>query len=208
MAKHYVEVEGHWDEARLSSGFPRRHWRSAWRPWAVWGSGSNRCWERASDPYGPTALRRTWHSPRGRGAALDDGPHFFGSGRGNRVGSRPPSSNEPRCSMPYCPICTASSACLTSVISPRRSFANPRFLRPCHGVMPRGGVSLLSYPADLARFPDGTWRVISDRRRPFGIGLCAGESAGSARALSDVSASIGCARWELFSTPSATLCCG
>ena len=45
----------------------------------------------------------------------------------------------------------------------RCCLANPHFLRPCHGIKPRGGVYLHSYAADMARSPDGRWWVTSDR---------------------------------------------
>jgi uncharacterized circularly permuted ATP-grasp superfamily protein/uncharacterized alpha-E superfamily protein len=48
-------------------------------------------------------------------------------------------------------------------------FANPRFLRPCIGASAGGLVQC--YAADLARAPDGTWRVTGDRlQAPTGIG--------------------------------------
>ncbi|MGC9943722.1 MAG: circularly permuted type 2 ATP-grasp protein [Verrucomicrobiota bacterium] len=56
-------------------------------------------------------------------------------------------------------------------LSPALVFAQPDFLRPCHGVrMPRN-LYLHFYAADLARSPDGRWWVISDRTQiPTGAG--------------------------------------
>jgi uncharacterized circularly permuted ATP-grasp superfamily protein/uncharacterized alpha-E superfamily protein len=56
-------------------------------------------------------------------------------------------------------------------LSPAMVFAQPDFLRPCHGVAAPGGVFLHFYAADLARSPDGRWWVISDRTQvPTGAG--------------------------------------
>lgn len=50
-------------------------------------------------------------------------------------------------------------------------FANPHFLRPCHGIAPRDGIYLNTYAADLGRGPDGRWWVVADRTQaPAGAG--------------------------------------
>lgn len=56
-------------------------------------------------------------------------------------------------------------------LSPSLVFAQPDFLRPCHGIRPPRGQFLHFYAADLARSPDGRWWVISDRTQiPTGAG--------------------------------------
>ncbi|MEP7299434.1 MAG: circularly permuted type 2 ATP-grasp protein, partial [Burkholderiales bacterium] len=50
-------------------------------------------------------------------------------------------------------------------------FGHGGFLRPAHGIRPAGGVHLFQYAADLARAPDGSWWVVSDRTQaPSGAG--------------------------------------
>ncbi len=50
-------------------------------------------------------------------------------------------------------------------------FANRAFLRPCHGVEPPQGQHLVLHAVDLARAPDGQWRVVKDRTQmPAGTG--------------------------------------
>ena len=50
-------------------------------------------------------------------------------------------------------------------------FANPGFLRPCHGLKPPAGRWLHLYAADLVRTPGGTFEVLSDRTQaPSGSG--------------------------------------
>src|SRR5262245_35666878 len=48
-------------------------------------------------------------------------------------------------------------------LPPALVFANPAFLRPCHGFPVPGGIYLHHLAVDLARSPDGQWWVISDR---------------------------------------------
>jgi uncharacterized circularly permuted ATP-grasp superfamily protein/uncharacterized alpha-E superfamily protein len=56
-------------------------------------------------------------------------------------------------------------------IPPALVFANPGFLRPCHGVSVSGNTYLHLLAVDLARGPDGEWWVISDRTQaPSGAG--------------------------------------
>src|SRR5208282_1294054 len=50
-------------------------------------------------------------------------------------------------------------------------FAQPDFLRPCHGLRPPQDIFLHFYAADLARSPDGRWWVLADRTQiPTGLG--------------------------------------
>ncbi|MEW5975234.1 MAG: circularly permuted type 2 ATP-grasp protein [Acidobacteriota bacterium] len=56
-------------------------------------------------------------------------------------------------------------------LPPALVFANPAFLRPCHGFSVPGGVYLHHLAVDLARSPDGQWWVLSDRTQaPSGTG--------------------------------------
>ncbi len=48
-------------------------------------------------------------------------------------------------------------------LPPALVYAQPDFLRPCHGVRAPQDVFLHLYAADLARLPDGRWWVTSDR---------------------------------------------
>jgi len=66
-------------------------------------------------------------------------------------------------------------------------FSNPSFLRPCMGITPPDGIHLHTYAADLARSPDGSWWVISDRtQNPSGIGYALENRLVSARTLPSV----------------------
>jgi uncharacterized circularly permuted ATP-grasp superfamily protein/uncharacterized alpha-E superfamily protein len=57
------------------------------------------------------------------------------------------------------------------LVPPELPFGHPNFLWPCHGLVPRGGSWLHVYAADLARAPDGHWRLLADRTQvPSGAG--------------------------------------
>ncbi len=56
-------------------------------------------------------------------------------------------------------------------LPPALVFANPNFLRPCHGIQPAGNRFLSYYAADLYRGPDGRFRVLRDYgANPAGLG--------------------------------------
>ena len=56
-------------------------------------------------------------------------------------------------------------------IPPELVFANPYFLRPCHGIQPAAGRFLVYYAADLYRGADGRLRVLRDfGANPAGLG--------------------------------------
>lgn len=57
------------------------------------------------------------------------------------------------------------------VLPPEFAMANPRFLRPCHGIAPPRAGHVVRYAADLVRDASGAWRVYSDRTQtPSGAG--------------------------------------
>ena len=57
------------------------------------------------------------------------------------------------------------------LLPPELVFAHPGFLRPCHGLTVPDDCYLHVYAADLARAPDGQWRVLADRAQsPAGSG--------------------------------------
>jgi uncharacterized circularly permuted ATP-grasp superfamily protein/uncharacterized alpha-E superfamily protein len=56
-------------------------------------------------------------------------------------------------------------------LPPHLVYGHPQFLRPLHGTRPQGGVHVHLYSADLARAPDGSWRVMASRAdAPSGLG--------------------------------------
>lgn len=72
----------------------------------------------------------------------------------------------------------------TRWLSPALVFAQPDFLRPCHGVPVTNETYLHFYAADLARSPDGRWWVMSDRTQiPTGAGYTLANRLATSRIL-------------------------
>src|SRR5271170_3990634 len=72
----------------------------------------------------------------------------------------------------------------TRRLPPALVFAQPDFLRPCHGIRPPNETFLHFYAADLARSPDGQWWVMSDRTQvPTGAGYALANRLVTSRAL-------------------------
>lgn len=72
-------------------------------------------------------------------------------------------------------------------LPPELVFANPNYLRACHGVPVPGDVRLNFYAADLARSRDGRWWVLNDRTQvPSGSGYALENRLVSAQTLSQV----------------------
>ncbi len=71
-------------------------------------------------------------------------------------------------------------------LPPALVFAQPDFLRPCHGLKQPGGAYLHFYAADLTRSPDGQWWVVSDRTAiPTGAGYALANRLITSRLLPD-----------------------
>jgi len=71
-------------------------------------------------------------------------------------------------------------------LPPALLFANPGFLRPCHGIQPPDGVQLHLAAFDLGRMPDGSWVVLDDRTQaPSGAGYALENRMVLSRSLPD-----------------------
>lgn len=70
------------------------------------------------------------------------------------------------------------------VLPPALVFGNPQFLHACHGVKVNGGNFLHFVAFDVARSPDGSWCVLSDRAQaPAGAGYALENRIVAARCL-------------------------
>jgi len=70
-------------------------------------------------------------------------------------------------------------------------YANPQFLRSCHGIEIQGGNHLPFYAVDLARSPEGYWSVIADRTQtPSGLGFALENRAILSRVIPEVMQSV------------------
>lgn len=91
------------------------------------------------------------------------------------------------------------SLLIDGALPPEFLFANPRFLRPVHGMRPPEGRYLHLYAADLARGPDGRWTVLADRTQaPSGAGYALENRIVMARAFLEVFRACGVGRLAAF----------
>ena len=186
----YSGIAGHWDEAVLASGIPRRHWRDLYVE---------------VSHMGLRQLNRRWHT--GQQLIHSEGityhPANLPEGSEYTWPMDPiPLVINPRewASIEAAVIQRASllNAVLADIYGDQRLLhervmpaalvlANPRFLRPCFGVSPLGGVHLQTYAVDIARSPDGGWWVLADRTQaPSGMGYTLQNRLITARTLPGV----------------------
>jgi uncharacterized circularly permuted ATP-grasp superfamily protein/uncharacterized alpha-E superfamily protein len=181
---------GHWDEAVDASGAPRRHWTRL-------AAGLRR--------MGNQEFTRRWDA--GQRLIRDNGVTYnvYGDPRGT---ARPwPMDLIPlaldadewtgieRAVVQRATLLNAILAdgygshwlLRDGLVPPDLVLANPSFLRPCHGIVPPGGVYLHNYAVDIARAPNGRWWVLADRTQaPSGAGYALENRLVSARTLPTV----------------------
>ena len=190
MVRQYVPHEGHWDEALLASGFPRRHWRglsvalgrmgfrqlsNRWRTGQQLIQANGVTYNVYGDPQGK---ERPW--------LMDPIPLLIDEGEWAHI-ERSIIQRATLLNDVLADLYGDQKLIHSGKIPAAMLFANPNFLRPCHGIKPPGGVFIHSYAADLARSPDGSWWVISDRTQaPSGVGYALENRLVSARTLPSV----------------------
>jgi uncharacterized circularly permuted ATP-grasp superfamily protein/uncharacterized alpha-E superfamily protein len=187
MIRQYVPDEGHWDEALLPSGFPRRHWRklsvalgrmgfrqlsNRWRTGQQLIQANGVTYNVYGDPQGK---ERPW--------LLDPIPLLIDEGEWAHI-ERSVIQRVTLLNTMLADLYGPQNLIHSGKIPGAMVFASPGFLRPCFGVQPPKGVFIHSYAADLARSPDGSWWVISDRTQaPSGVGYALENRLVSARTL-------------------------
>jgi uncharacterized circularly permuted ATP-grasp superfamily protein/uncharacterized alpha-E superfamily protein len=190
MVRQYVPVQGHWDEALLESGFPRRPWRQL---------------SVALGRMGFRQLSSRWRTGQQLIQANGVTYNVYGDPQGKErpwlMDPIPLLIDEPEWAQIERSIIQRASLLnnmLADLYGPQKLihgghipaamlFANPNFLRPCFGIKPPNGVYIHSYAADLARSPDGSWWVIADRTQaPSGVGYALENRLVSARTLPSV----------------------
>jgi uncharacterized circularly permuted ATP-grasp superfamily protein/uncharacterized alpha-E superfamily protein len=186
----YSGIAGHWDEAVLPSGMPRRHWRDLYVE---------------VGRMGLRQLNRRWHS--GQQLIASEGitynPSSLQEGSEYTWPMDPIPLAVDQREWTFIETAVAQRATLLNAIladlygsqrllherhvpSPL-VFANPNFLRPCFGLQPAGGVHLHTYAVDIARSPDGHWWALADRTQaPSGMGYTLQNRLITARTLPGV----------------------
>jgi uncharacterized circularly permuted ATP-grasp superfamily protein/uncharacterized alpha-E superfamily protein len=170
----YTPAKDVWDEMLIAPGEPRPHWIPVVR-W-LRGQGRNelaRRWEQGQrlihengvtyNVYGdPRGMHRPWE--------LDAVPLVVSSGEWARL-DRALAQRARLLNLVLADLYGSQHLVRDGLLPPERIYANPAFLRPCHGVAFPGGIALHVYAADLARAADGRFWVIADRTQaPSGAG--------------------------------------
>jgi uncharacterized circularly permuted ATP-grasp superfamily protein/uncharacterized alpha-E superfamily protein len=186
----YIPIPGHWDEALLPSGFPRRHWRKLYVEIGRMGfQHLSRRWESGQQliqsqgvTYNVDNLPEgsEYHWP------LDPIPLVIEAGEWAFI-ERAVIQRATLFNAILSDLYGNQRLLHDGLIPPALLFANPHFLRPCFGITPPGGVHLHTYAMDLARSPEGNWWVIADRTQaPSGMGYTLQNRLLSARTLPGV----------------------
>lgn len=170
----YDAVDGYYDEVRAADGRLRPHWRELIG---------------AIEAFGPHEAERRWRE--GRRLLRDNGVTYnvYGDPRGvDRPWDLDPiplvltAQEWSEIEAAVVQRATLLNRIIADVYGPQRLladgllppelvYANPSFLRACHGVEVADDRYLQVYAADLARAPDGRWWVIADRTQaPTGAG--------------------------------------
>ena len=186
----YIPIPGHWDEALLPSGFPRRHWRKLYVEIGRMGfQHLSRRWESGQQliqsqgvTYNVDNLPEgsEYHWP------LDPIPLVIEAGEWALI-ERAVIQRATLFNAVLSDLYGNQRLLHDGLIPPALVFANPHFLRPCFGITPPGGVHLHTYAMDIARSPQGNWWVIADRTQaPSGMGYTLQNRLLSARTLPGV----------------------
>jgi len=170
----YTPAADVWDEMLAAPGEPRAHWV----PLVRWlrGQGKTemaRRWEQGRrlihengvtyNVYGdPRGMHRPWE--------LDALPLVVSSAEWSRV-EHALAQRARVLNLVLADLYGPQRLVRDGLLPPELVYANPAFLRPCHGITLPGDIALHVYAADLARASDGGFWVIADRTQaPSGAG--------------------------------------
>lgn len=170
----YAPAADVWDEMLAAPGQPRPHWAPVVRWLRVQGrTEMARRWEQGRrlihengvtyNVYGdPRGMHRPWE--------LDAVPLVVSSGEWSRL-ERALAQRAHVLNLVLTDLYGEQRLVRDGLLPAELVYANPAFLRPCHGVALPGDVALHVYAADLARAADGRFWVIADRTQaPSGAG--------------------------------------
>ncbi|HEY4088297.1 MAG TPA: circularly permuted type 2 ATP-grasp protein [Bryobacteraceae bacterium] len=187
MVRQYIPRDGHWDEALLPSGFPRRHWRKLSVTLGRMGFRQlTRQWWTAQQLIQSNGVTyNVYGDPQGkeRPWLMDPIPLLIDEAEWAGI-ERAIVQRATLLNTILADLYGDQKLLHSGRIPAALVYANPNFLRPCFGIKPPGNTFIHSYAADLARSPDGQWWVIADRTQaPSGVGYALENRVVSARTL-------------------------
>jgi uncharacterized circularly permuted ATP-grasp superfamily protein/uncharacterized alpha-E superfamily protein len=170
----YAPVAGRYDEAFAAPGMPRPHWTEVMRLLDTlgleelrrrWAQARQRMYENGVtyNPHRePHSLDHSWE--------LDVIPFVLDAAEWGRLEAALIQRARLLNAL-LVDVYGAQTLLQAGVLPPELVFAHPGFLRPCHNVPVPEQCYLHLYAVDLARFPDGQWRVLADyAQNPVGAG--------------------------------------
>ncbi len=173
-ASGYATVAGHYDEMTGASGEQRPHWRELMSALEQMGNVElMRRWQAAQrlieengvtyNVYGdPRGIDRPWQ--------LDPIPMLVSSREWAEVEAAV-AQRALLLDRMLADLYGPGRLLRENRLPPESIFANPGFLRACHGISVPEDCHIHVYAADLARSPDGQWWVLGDRTQaPSGAG--------------------------------------
>jgi uncharacterized circularly permuted ATP-grasp superfamily protein/uncharacterized alpha-E superfamily protein len=175
MSGSYAPPAGVYDEMLSSTGAPRPHWQALLQSFrglesdtlaARWDSGL-----RLLRDHGVTYNIHSGKEGQERPWSLDLAPLILPAAEWRSL-ERGVLQRARLLNMVLADLYAGSQLLLRDgFIPPALVYANPRFLRPCRGIRAPHDLYLHWYAVDLARAPDGQWRVLADHTHvPVGIG--------------------------------------
>jgi uncharacterized circularly permuted ATP-grasp superfamily protein/uncharacterized alpha-E superfamily protein len=186
----YASLPGHWDEAFLPSGLPRRHWRALFVDVGRMGfSQLSRRWQSGQQLIQSQGVTYNVQRPSEGGEyswPMDPIPLVIDSTEWSSI-EQAVIQRAMLFNAILADLYGEQKLLHSRLIPPALVFANPHFHRACFGITPPGGVYLHTYAMDIARSPAGDWWVIADRTQaPSGMGYALQNRLVSARTLPGV----------------------
>jgi uncharacterized circularly permuted ATP-grasp superfamily protein/uncharacterized alpha-E superfamily protein len=174
LFQDYALVAGSYDEAFATPGVPRPHWTEVVRLLDTlgleeltrrWAQARQRMYENGVtyNPYRePHSLDHPWE--------LDVIPFVLAAAEWSRLEAALIQRARLLNAL-LVDVYGPQTLLQAGVLPPELVFAHPGFLRPCHNVPVPEQCYLHLYAVDLARSPDGQWRVLADyAHNPVGAG--------------------------------------
>lgn len=173
LLRAYRAPAGHYDELQQSPGVLRPHWQGfAERAGDITPADLTQAQKRLTRQLHENGVTYNLHATGAapRAWALDTLPHIVPMNEWEQL-ERGLRQRARLLEAVAADVYGAQRLLADDVLPPAAVFGHPGFLRACHGIRPSSGTFLHLLAFDVARGPDGDWRVIETRSQaPSGAG--------------------------------------
>ena len=174
----YSALNGSYDETFAEDGEPRPHWRKVVAAFEALGTRHlAHCWQQARRMIHENGVTyNVYDDAQGMERPWELDPLPWVIGPAEWTGLEAALAQRARLlNAVLADVYGPQRLLAEGLLPPELVFAHPGFLRPCHGLSVPNDCYLHVYAADLARAPDGHWRVLADRAQsPAGAGYALG----------------------------------